>query len=382
MKKYLMSFAVLMMGAALLTACSSDDDKDTPHYVPFDISNGFFLVGSGNTRAGIDGNLSYIDYSSGTVKPDAFKAANGKSLGKTANYVAIYGSKLYIVVDQEATIWVCDKNTLKVQNQISTTKLLGEGDGASPRALVGYDGKVYFTCYGDSYNGGVGNVTALDTLNFQIQAGYKVGSYPDGLTIADGKIFVANSDYGNGVKPSISKIDLSAPAVTTITDPVITNPMQILTVGSDVYYLDYGTYDENWNQTGAGVRKITQSGQVSKVVDGTAMCSDGSKIYTVNAPFGGSGINYLIYDIASGKTTSWNPDKVFSPAMIAADPNNGDIFIVSYAEDPDTGYPSYKLPSYTNHYNSAGQFVRTYQNTATGPISIAFNTEVRYVINQ
>ena len=112
------------------------------------------------------------------------------------------------------------------------------------------------------------------------------------------------------------------------------------------------------------------------------MCSDGSKIYTVNAPFGGSGINYLIYDIASGKTTSWNPDKVFSPAMIAADPNNGDIFIVSYAEDPDTGYPSYKLPSYTNHYNSAGQFVRTYQNTATGPISIAFNTEVRYVINQ
>ena len=93
MKKYLLSFAVLMMGTALFTACSNDDDE--PVIKPVDVSNGMFLVGSGNKKAGIDGNLSYIDYAKGTVTSNAFQLANGKSVGKTANYVMTYGNKLY-----------------------------------------------------------------------------------------------------------------------------------------------------------------------------------------------------------------------------------------------------------------------------------------------
>ena len=377
MKKYLLSFAVLMMGTALFTACSNDDDE--PVIKPVDVSNGMFLVGSGNKKAGIDGNLSYIDYTKGTVTSNAFQLANGKSVGKTANYVMTYGNKLYIVVDAEATIWVCDKQTLKVQKQISTTSLLGDKDGVSPRAAVGLNGNLYVTFYGDSYNGGNGIVAAVDTISFAKKATYTVGSYPDGLTIANNSIYVANSDYGMGAKPSISKIDLASGNVTEIKDAVITNPMQILTVGNDVYYLDYGTYDENWNQTGAGVRKVTLDGKVTKVVDGTAMCTDGKKIYTVNAPYGGSGTNYLIYDAATGTTTSWEPADVFSPAVIAADPITGNIFIVSYQKNPDTGYAGYALPSYTNQYDATGKLVKKYEGTATGPISVVFNTGVKYV---
>ena len=377
MKKYLLSFAVLMMGTALFTACSNDDDE--PVIKPVDVSNGMFLVGSGNKKAGIDGNLSYIDYAKGTVTSNAFQLANGKSVGKTANYVMTYGNKLYIVVDAEATIWVCDKQTLKVQKQISTTSLLGDKDGLSPRAAVGANGNLYVTFYGDSYNGGNGIVAAVDTVSFAKKVTYTVGSYPDGLTIANNSIYVANSDYGMGAKPSISKIDLASGNVTEIKDAVITNPMHMLTVGNDVYCLDYGTYDENWNQTGAGVRKITASGSVSKVVDGTAMCTDGKKIYTVNAPYGASGTNYLIYDAATGTTTSWEPADVFSPAVIAADPITGNIFIVSYQKNPDTGYAGYALPSYTNQYDATGKLVKKYEGTATGPISVVFNTGVKYV---
>ena len=47
MKKYLFSFAVLAMAMSLLTACSKDDD-DTPSAQPVNVSNGMFLVGSGN----------------------------------------------------------------------------------------------------------------------------------------------------------------------------------------------------------------------------------------------------------------------------------------------------------------------------------------------
>lgn len=345
---------------------------------PVNESNGLFIVGSGNKRAGIDGNVSYINYTSGDVVPNMFRTVNSKTVGKTANYIEQYGNKIYIVVDAEATIWVCEKQTLKVIKQISTTSLLGETDGVSPRAAIGHDGKLYFTCYGDSYNGGNGIVAVMDTVKFEKQETYTVGSYPDGLTLANNSIYVANSDYGNGINPSISKIDLGSGKVTTIKDEVITNPMQILTVGSDVYYLDYGTYDASWNQTGAGVRKITADGTVSKVVDGTAMCSDGSTIYTVYAPYGGDGTHYYKYNVAAGSTTEWEPADVFSPAVIAADPITGNVFIVSYQENPDTGYAGYALPSYTNQYDSNGKFIKKYEGTATGPISVVFNTGVKY----
>ena len=376
MKKYLLGFAVLM-GAALFTACSNDDD--TPEQKKVDVSNGMFIVGSGNKKANIDGNLSYIDYTSGAVTANAFQAANGKSLGKTANYVVDYGSKLYIVVDAEATIWVCDKATLKVQKQINTIDLLGEKDGVSPRAAVGENGNLYVTFYGDSYNGGNGIVAAIDTLTFSKQATYTVGSYPDGLTLANGLIYVANSDYGNGVKPSVSMINLSTGKVEELIDADITNPMQMITIGTDVYCLDYGTYDANWNQVGAGVRRITADYEVSRVVDGTFMGTDGKKIYTANAPYGAASINYFIYDPVTEATTEWTPEGIFSPALIAVDPVSGNIFIVSYQQNPETGYAGYGLPSYTNQYDAQGNFVKKYENTATGPISVVFNTGVKYV---
>lgn len=379
MKKYLLSFAVLAMGMSLLTACSDDDD-DAPALKPVDVSNGLFIVGSGNKTAGIDGNVSYIDYTKGTTIANAFKAANGKSVGKTANYITAYGQKLYIVVDGEATIWVCNKQTLKIEKQISTTQLLGDKDGLSPRAAIGYDGKIYFTCYGKSYDGDNGIVAAIDTVNFAKQQTYTVGSYPNGLALLGDNIFVTNSDYGSCVKPSLSKIDLKSGNVTEIKDAAITNPMEILTAGDAVYFLDYGTYDESWKQTGAGVRKVTLDGKVTKVVDGTAMASDGKKIYTVNAPYLGDGINYYIYDIATGTSKTWEPADIFSPAMIAADPVTGNIFVVSYQENPNKpGKAGYALPTYTNQYDAAGNFVKKYENTATGAISAVFNTHTEYV---
>ena len=378
MKKYLLSFAVLAMGMSLMTACSDDDDE--PEKLLVDVSNGLFIVGSGNKSAGIDGNVSYIDYAKGTTVANIFQQANGKSVGKTANYITTYGSKLYIVVDGEATIWVCNKQTLKIEKQISTTALLGETDGVSPRAAIGYDGKLYFACYGASTNGNNGIVAAIDTINFAKQQTFSVGSYPNGVALLNGNLFVTNSDYGNNVKPSLSKIDLKSGNVTEIKDATITNPMEILTAGDAVYFLDYGTYDANWNQTGAGVRKVTVDGKVSKVVDGTSMCSDGKKIYTVNAPYGGSGTNYYIYDITTGSSKTWEPANIFSPALIAADPITGNIFVVSYQENPDKpGKVGYALPTFTNQYDAQGNFVKKFENTATGAISFVFNTGVEYV---
>ena len=376
MKCFIKCLAVFMLGASVFTACSNDDDNDSGKRA-VDVSEGLFIVGSGNKRAGIGGNLSYINYATGTVTSKAFETVNGKALGQTANYVAIYGSKLYIVVDGEATIWVCDKKTLKVEKQIITTTLLDATKGVSPRAIVGAGDKIYFTCYGNSINGGNGIVAALDTLTFSKFTTYEVGSYPDGLTVCSGYLFVANSDYGNNVNPSLSKIDLQSGAVTTIKDAAITNPMMITTIGNNVYYLDYGTYDANWNQTGQGVRRVTVDGKVTKVCDGTAMGTDGKRIFAANAPYGGE-TKYYIYDPATDKATEWNPADINNPAVITADPVTGNIFITSYSKSTDPNVSTYALPTYTNQYDAQGNFVKKYEGTATGAVASVFNTGVKY----
>ena len=80
MKKYLLSFAVLAMGMSLLTACSDDDDE--PQKQAVDVSNGLFIVGSGNKTAGIDGNVSYIDYTKGTREDVPAAAAQEDAGGR------------------------------------------------------------------------------------------------------------------------------------------------------------------------------------------------------------------------------------------------------------------------------------------------------------
>ncbi len=373
MKKYLLSFAVLMMGTFLFTACSDDDD-DVKKPVAIDVSEGMFVVGSGNTRSNIDGNLTYINYANGTSTLNAFRNANGKSLGKTANFALVYGQKLYIAVDGENTIWVCDKNTMKEIKRINTVELLGGTNGISPRAMVGYEGQLLFSLYGNGENG---LVAAVDTVNYALLNTYATGRYTDGITVAGNYLFAANSSYGDGVAPSITMHNLKTGASKLLTGKDITNPMQMLTVGNDAYFIDYGEYDEFWNQTGAGVRRVTQDGTVTRVVDGTAMCTDGKRIFTVNAPYGGSEITYLIYDTTTGQTTSWNPSDIFSPAAIAADPITGDVFVISYTKNEDTGYPGYNLPSYVNQYGADGTFKKRYE-CGVGPISVVFNTGVVY----
>ncbi len=373
MKKFLLSFAVLMMGTFLFTACDDDDDN-VKQPVAVDVSEGLFIVGSGNTRSNIDGNLTYINYANGTSTLNAFQKVNGKSLGKTANFALVYGQKLYIAVDGENTIWVCDKNTLKTIKQINTVELLGETNGISPRAMIGYNDQLLFSLYG---NGEKGLVAAVDTVNFQLRATYPTGRYTDGITIAGNYLFAANSSYGDGTAPSITKCDLKTGNTQILTGSDITNPMHMLTVGNDAYFLDYGEYDESWNQVGAGVRRVTQDGTVTRVIDGTAMCTDGKRIFTVNAPFGGSETTYLIYDTTTGQTKSWTPSDIFSPAAIAADPVTGDIFVISYSKNEDTGYPGYNLPCYVNQYGADGSFKKRY-DCGVGPISIVFNTGVKY----
>ena len=224
MKKSLFLFAVLLLGVLAITSCDSNDD-DAPVVTPVVVSHGAFVACAGNMASHISGSLSYYDYKASSVTNNAFLQANGRQLGGTVNDGLAYGGKIYLVATDENSIEVVDK-TLHSIHHISTTALLGNADGKSPRHLAADGGRIYFTTYG-------GYVGAIDTTSFALQDKFKVGSYPEGVTIANGRIFVASSDYGNG-NGSISEINMASQQVIDHKISDIVNPQKVYVVRGNI----------------------------------------------------------------------------------------------------------------------------------------------------
>ena len=385
MNKYLLSLAVMAMGATLLTGCLGDDSKgsDTPAEIP--VTKGVFIINNGNYYSSIDGSLTYINYATMTpsAQQNVYQTVNGESLGGTPNDVIVYGQKVYIVGSDENTIFVLDARNSKELKKVSTTALLGDAEGRTPRRIAAFEDKVYFTTYGD---GDKGYVAAIDTTSFTLQKQYQVGSYPEGLTFGiDDKntvtLYVANSDWSKG-NGSISKIDITSGNVTNTEFEKVKNPMEIAVSSDVLYVLDYGYYDDNYTQHDAGVYKISGNSVSLVVPNATGMAASGYYIFTFNDPYGGTtGSSYSVYDILSNSTVKLNlsgdsDHPIASPAAIAVDPITGNIFIASRQKDPDTGYPA-NLPGFVNVYQgygpnaTPGQFVESFQ-TGVEPHKIEF----------
>lgn len=371
MKKLLSIAAMAAISVSVFTACS-DDGTPGPDPSPVNAGEGVFVVNAG-TMGNIPGSLTFIGNDGGTLQ-DAFAKANNMALGDTPNDAIVYGSKLYIVVNGDYCVWVVDRRKLNVLKQISTTALMGSDKGKQPRRIVAAGGSVYISTF-DGY------IAAIDTTDYTMTACYAAGSYPEGMAVANGKLYVANSDLSQNKNPSISEIDLATGNVTDHKDALITNPVSIATVGSAMYVLDSGWYDDNWAQHDAGIRKI-ENGTIEKLADATFMAADARKglVYYVNSAYGAEGatVTYSVYDTRTGKTRQFiTGDGVDSPAAIAVDPVNGDVYISSYRINPDTGYADYAADGYVNRYRADGTLVASY-DTGVGPTALAFNYHMTY----
>lgn len=375
MKKYLLGLAVLLMGTAVMTSCS--DDNDGPETYLQEYSTGAYVVNSGNMYNKIESSLTAIDYASSTATQKVFKAANGRSLGNTANDGIVYGNKIYLAVDQSNTIEVIDKKTKQSIKQIKTTDLLGKAEGAEPRHIIADGGKVYFTTYG-------GYVAAVDTINFVLADKYKVGSCPEGLVIGGSNLYVANSNYGKG-GGNISCIDLSSKKVETKNIEGVNNPTGIYYASGLLYVLDNQYYDASLNAYGENSLRTVNfaEGKSQKVADGnyavcvtpgatTRMQAAHPYFYVLNAPFGGTP---SVSVLAAGSTQPQAmtlSEKPVSPCGIFADPLNGHIFVLSYKMG-DKGTPDYNGNGYVVEYDSAGQKQHEYE-TGVGSCAMFFDS--------
>lgn len=377
MKKYLLGLAVLLMGTAVMTSC--DPAEDYPETYLQEYSTGAYVVNSGNMYSNIESSLTAIDYASSTATQNVFKAANGRTLGNTANDGIVYGNKIYLAVDQSNTIEVIDKKTKQSIKQIKTTDLLGKAEGAEPRHISADGGKVYFTTYG-------GYVAAVDTTSFALQKKWKVGSYPEGLVIAHGNIYVANSNYGKG-GGNISCINLSNDKVETKNIEGVNNPTSIYYASNVLYVLDNQYYDASFNAYGENSLRTVSfaEGKSQKVADGNyAACvtpgattrMDVEKVrpyfFVLNAPYGGTpSVNVFVAGSTQPQALTLSEMPV-SPCGIFADPLNGHIFVLSYRLG-DKGYPDYSGNGYVVEYDRAGQKQHEYE-TGVGSCAMFFDS--------
>lgn len=379
--KHLFFAVTLLSTAPLFYACNDDDDNGTeiPKYPEEDPSSepetgsetilptgstttGLYVINAGSLYNNINGSLSLIDYQEGIAANDTFQLANKRSLGATAQDAVVYGSKMYIAVYGSNVIEVVDKNTVKSIKQIRPTS----AQGKEPRDIVAGYGKVYVSMY-DGY------VSRIDTASLTIDATIPVGPNPEEMTIANGYLYVTNSDglnyganYDNG--KSVSKIGLK-----TFTEakriPVGLNPTKICsTAEGNVYVIAVGNYDD----IPAKVQKIDKMNNVTDVTEATLMAVKDNTLYLINAPYGAASDTYTYFsiDTKTGNETKELVNQVVdSPCNIAVDPITGKIYISSY--NMVGGYISYSTDGYVNEYSPSGEFIKRY-DVGVGPCGLSF----------
>lgn len=175
---------------------------------PTSVIKGFYLVNEGNMGMN-KASLDYLDYTEGIYRRNIYNQVNPevvKGLGDVGNDIAVYGSKLYVVVNISNKVEVMDVNTGKRIKQI---------DIINCRYITFNKGKAYVS----AYLGKVGDpaapngiVAQIDTASLTEEKRVEVGRQPEEMAIVGEKLYIANS---GGYTPknyerTVSVIDLNS----------------------------------------------------------------------------------------------------------------------------------------------------------------------------
>jgi YVTN family beta-propeller protein len=218
----------------LLPGCVKNPTSVQP-VIPIPSAKGVYIVNEGVFQRS-NSTLSYYDLSSFQIYNDVFEAVNHRQLGDVGTGMIIRGSRGYIVVNNSDKIEILDLATNISVGTIAT------GSGTSPKRLAFVNDSLALVT--NLYANSVG---IIDIPHQRVAGTIAVGSNPDGITLAEGKAFVANSGFGFGNTVSVLDLTSATPSViATITVGV--NPGGIHPGASGRIYVvcagSYGDYSD------------------------------------------------------------------------------------------------------------------------------------------
>lgn len=214
MKKHLRIACIALATLSFFSSCRKDQrflPEETEQLFtanPNASPKGLYLLNEGNMNAN-KASLDYVDFLKGEYRRNIYDAINPeitKGLGDVGNDIAVYGSKLYVVINVSNKVEVLNAKTGKRIKQINIINC---------RYITFNNGNAYVSAYlakvGDA-TAANGIVAEIDTATLSIKRTVNVGRQPEELTVVGEKLYVANS---GGYSPSdyertISVIDINS----------------------------------------------------------------------------------------------------------------------------------------------------------------------------
>ena len=142
------------------------------------------VMGMGNS------SIDFYDFADGTYVTDAFPAANPDvtlGLGDTGNDLAVYGGKLWAVMNGSDLVEVMDASTMEHIRAIDVPACRDIAFSGRYAYVTSWAGNV--SDDGDR----TGMVYRIDINSLSIAGAVEVGYQPEDIAALDGKIYVANS---------------------------------------------------------------------------------------------------------------------------------------------------------------------------------------------
>ncbi len=319
MKHHLL-YSLLLASLLACTACDKLSNKESESDQAAN-NDRFYVLCEGLFNLN-NGTLAYWD---GKQLEDCrFRNANGRGLGDTPNDIQAYGGKLYLVVNVSSQIEVVD---LQSGCSIKQIPLFLENDRPrQPRYICFHQDKAYITCFD-------GSVARLDTATLEIDANLAVGRHPEGLAVANGKLYVANSgglDNPNYDR-TLSVIDLDSFTETKRIE-VAMNPYK---VHSDSHGNIYVNSRGNYQDEDYCLQKIdTQADTLVKTYPNLKVLNftvSGDIAYLYDFNFGSKQGDIFVFDLAGDSLLRerfiCDNTKVETPYGLSVNPKNGDVFV-------------------------------------------------------
>lgn len=364
-------WACLLMGCVLpLFYASCDDMEDKP--VTSTVEGQITETGTAEIYILSEGlfnlnNSSLTRYSFRThqLKTNYFSTINKRGLGDTANDIALYGNKLYIVVNVSSTLEVVDFTTGQSIKQIPMRT--ENGSSRQPRHIAFHKDKAY-VCSFD------GTVARIDTTSLEIEATVKAGRNPESLCVQNEKLYVSNSgglDYteGIGVDNTVSVIDLASfTEIKKIT--VGPNPGCILPDSENFVYV--ATHGKNIVEGDYHLVKInSHTDEVERVFDEKVMnfAIQGNVGYLYNYNYQTEDASIKMFNLQTGETIRehfiTDGTQIHTPYGIHINPYSGNIYI--------TEAYSYTVTGDVLCFNQNGQLQFRLNRIGLNPNTVIFS---------
>jgi hypothetical protein len=231
MKNLRILFWALLSVSLFFSSCNDDDPAPVP---AGKYDNGVFINNEGIFGQG-NGSVSFYDNEKDSVYNEIFKNENGGlPLGDVVQSMARAESKGLILIAVNAS------NKVEVVRQ-ADFQYVETVEVSQPRYIAVDGDNAYVSSW-------MGKVYVIDLNNLQIKDSINAGTGPEGLLVANGKLFIANSG-GWAIDSTITVVNLSDYSTTTVDLNAYCPSMIEADADGNIWVLAKGNtvYDENWN---------------------------------------------------------------------------------------------------------------------------------------